>query len=82
MCRNPSLFCFYRLTCAAEDPATDIEFPTTLRVTTKVKTPLLSLVGVGVRTVSFLGLKVYSVAFYADLNNPELKVFSSTIPRT
>ncbi|SJL05906.1 uncharacterized protein ARMOST_09242 [Armillaria ostoyae] len=57
-----------------KDPATDIEFPTTLRVTTKVKTPLLSLVGVGVRTVSFLGLKVYSVAFYADLNNPELKI--------
>ncbi|KAK0465303.1 chalcone-flavanone isomerase-domain-containing protein [Desarmillaria tabescens] len=63
-----------------KDPATDIEFPTTLRVTTKVKTPLLSLVGVGVRTVSFLGLKVYSVAFYADLNNPELKITDSMTP--
>ncbi|KAK0208486.1 chalcone-flavanone isomerase-domain-containing protein [Desarmillaria ectypa] len=63
-----------------KDPATDIEFPTTLRVTTKVKTPLLSLVGVGVRTVSFLGLKVYSVAFYADLNNPKLKITDSMTP--
>lgn len=40
----------------------------------KVKIPPLSLVGVGVRTVSFLGIKVYSVALYADLENPNLKV--------
>ena len=33
----------------------------------------MSLVGVGVRTVSFLIMKVYSVGFYADLNNPHLQ---------
>jgi hypothetical protein len=34
----------------------------------------MTLVGVGVRTVSFLGIQVYSVAFYADLENPNLNV--------
>jgi len=34
----------------------------------------MTLVGVGVRSVSFLGIKVYSVAFYADLDNPNLNV--------
>ncbi len=34
----------------------------------------MTLVGLGVRTVSFIGIKVYSVGFYADLNNPDLKV--------
>ncbi|KAF7304792.1 p-loop containing nucleoside triphosphate hydrolase protein [Mycena kentingensis (nom. inval.)] len=32
------------------------------------------LVGVGVRTVSFLGLQVYSIGFYADLAAPALKL--------
>lgn len=40
----------------------------------KIKLPELTLLGVGVRTVSFLGIKVYSVGFYADLENPDLKV--------
>lgn len=56
------------------DPATSIEFPKTLTVPAKTKLPPVTLVGLGVRTVSFLGLKVYSVAFYADLSNPKLKV--------
>jgi hypothetical protein len=38
----------------------------------KLSSPL-TLVGVGVRTVSFLGIRVYSVGFYADLNNSNLK---------
>ncbi|KAG8829452.1 hypothetical protein FRC17_006546 [Serendipita sp. 399] len=50
-----------------KDPATDVEFPTTLELP---GTPPLKLLGLGVRTVSFLGLKVYSVGFYADLNQP------------
>jgi len=56
------------------DTATSIAFPKTLDVPAKVKIPTLSLVGLGVRTVSFLGIKVYSVGFYADLNDPNLKV--------
>lgn len=57
------------------DPATSIEFPKTLRIPSKTILPPFSLIGVGVRTVSFLKVKVYSVAFYADLTNPNLKVF-------
>lgn len=45
-----------------------------MRVPSKIKVPPLTLVGVGVRRVSFLGVKVYSIAFYADLNNPKLVV--------
>jgi len=45
-----------------------------MRVPSNVKVPPLTLVGVGVRKVSFLGVKVYSIAFYADLNNPMLVV--------
>ncbi|TEB39349.1 hypothetical protein FA13DRAFT_1725334 [Coprinellus micaceus] len=56
------------------DPATSIEFPKTLTVPAKTKLPPVTLVGLGVRTVSFIGLKVYSVGFYADLSNPNLKV--------
>ncbi|KAL0950802.1 hypothetical protein HGRIS_007567 [Hohenbuehelia grisea] len=62
------------------DPATGIEFPNTLQVPAKVKLPGHALVGVGVRTVSFLGIKVYSVAFYADLENPNLKVPRNLTP--
>lgn len=58
------------------DPATSIAFPTSLRVPTSLGAPALTLLGVGVRTVSFLGIKVYSVGFYADLDNPNLKVSS------
>ncbi|KAG6869163.1 hypothetical protein C0993_012262 [Termitomyces sp. T159_Od127] len=39
-----------------------------------MKIPTMTLVGCGVRTVSFLGIKVYSVGFYADLENPNLKI--------
>lgn len=58
----------------AADPATKIEFPTTLVIPSKSSLPKFSLVGLGVRTVSFLGVKVYSIALYADLNNPNLQV--------
>ena len=61
------------------DPATSIAFPKSLNVPSQVKIPTLSLVGLGVRTVSFLGIKVYSVGFYADLNNPHLKVRASRV---
>lgn len=47
-----------------------MEFPTTLELP---GTPKLSLLGLGVRTVSFLGLKVYSVGFYADLGQRGFK---------
>lgn len=56
------------------DPATSIAFPNTLVIPSKAPLPKFSLVGVGVRTVSFLGIKVYSVGFYADLDNPRLNV--------
>jgi len=58
------------------DPDTSISFPKVLTIPSKLKLEPVSFVGVGVRTVSFLGIKVYSVAFYADLNNPNLKVWS------
>lgn len=51
------------------DPATSIKFPTILRLEGE---PELTLLGVGVRTVSFLAMRVYSVAFYADLANVDL----------
>ena len=56
------------------DPASGIAFPNTLKVSSKQPLPTYELVGVGVRTVSFLGIKVYSVGFYADLNSPKLNV--------
>jgi hypothetical protein len=56
------------------DPATTIAFPKIMHIPSNVGIPPLTLVGLGVRTVSFLGIRVYSVAFYADLNNPNLKV--------
>jgi len=45
-----------------------------MRIPSNIGIPPLTLVGVGVRTVSFLGIKVYSVGFYVDLDNPNLKV--------
>ncbi|KAI0735453.1 chalcone-flavanone isomerase-domain-containing protein [Earliella scabrosa] len=54
------------------DPATSIAFPTTLKIQSKTPLPTFTLMGVGVRTVSFLGIKVYSVGFYADLSSPNL----------
>lgn len=56
------------------DPETGIEFPETLVIPSRVRLPPFTLVGVGVRRVSFIGIKVYSVGFYADLSNPSLKV--------
>ncbi|KAF8168266.1 chalcone-flavanone isomerase-domain-containing protein [Crassisporium funariophilum] len=56
------------------DPATSIVFPKTMKIPANIKLPPLTLLGVGVRTVSFLGIKVYSVGFYADLSNPNLKI--------
>jgi hypothetical protein len=51
-----------------------MEFPKKLKIVSRVALPEFTLVGCGVRVVSFLGLKVYSVGFYADLSNPKLKV--------
>ncbi|KAH7927360.1 hypothetical protein BV22DRAFT_1111102 [Leucogyrophana mollusca] len=62
------------------DPATAIAFPTNLRIPSKFPLPNFSLVGVGVRTVSFLGIKVYSVGFYADLANPKLNIPVTATP--
>jgi hypothetical protein len=56
------------------DPATSIAFPKTMRIPSNIRIPPLTLVGVGVRRVSFLGVKVYSVAFYADLDNQNLVI--------
>lgn len=46
------------------DTDTSIPFPLRLQLTAHV--PPLSLVGLGVRKVSFLRVKVYSVGFYVD----------------
>ncbi|KAN0133302.1 Chalcone-flavanone isomerase domain containing protein [Lactarius tabidus] len=62
------------------DPATSIEFPTVLRIPSKGALPPFTLIGLGVRVVSFLKIKVYSVAFYADLSNPNLKIPPSASP--
>ncbi|KAJ7129976.1 chalcone isomerase [Mycena crocata] len=62
---------------AVVDADSGISFPPTMRVPGQFgKTPPLDLVGLGVRTVSFIGLKVYSIAFYADLASPNLKITS------
>ncbi|RSH78888.1 uncharacterized protein EHS24_001811 [Apiotrichum porosum] len=45
------------------DPATQVAHPLTL---TPASTPALTLVGLGVRTVSFLSFKVYSAGFYVN----------------
>lgn len=71
-------FSLCQISCVAEDPATDVEFPKTLKLP---GTPELTLLGLGVRTVSFLGIRVYSVGFYADLNRPDLRV-SVTLSHT
>lgn len=65
---------FVSYDCVIVDPSTSIPFPKTMHIPSRIPIPDLSLIGVGVRTVSFLGIKVYSVAFYADLNNPALQV--------
>ncbi|EKM60830.1 uncharacterized protein PHACADRAFT_155945 [Phanerochaete carnosa HHB-10118-sp] len=62
------------------DPASGIAFPNTLKVQSKQPLPTFELVGVGVRTVSFLGIKVYSVGLYADLNGPKLNISKSATP--
>ncbi|KAI0662559.1 chalcone-flavanone isomerase-domain-containing protein [Cubamyces menziesii] len=62
------------------DPATSIAFPTTLKIQSKTPLPTFTLMGVGVRTVSFLGIKVYSVGFYADLSNPNLVIPKDATP--
>lgn len=48
------------------EPSSLTEFPTTLDI--DASTPL-TLVGVGVRKVSFLRVTVYAVGFYADLSS-------------
>ncbi|KAI6037863.1 chalcone-flavanone isomerase-domain-containing protein [Pisolithus marmoratus] len=56
------------------DPGTSTAFPKTLRTPSKFPLQKFSLVGVGTRTVSLFGFKVYSVGFYVDLNDQKLKV--------
>ncbi|PAV21859.1 chalcone-flavanone isomerase [Pyrrhoderma noxium] len=63
-----------------KDEATGIEFPETLVIPSRVRLPPFNLVGLGVRTVSFIGIKVYSIAFYADLSNPSLKIPEDASP--
>ncbi|KAK6904568.1 hypothetical protein I203_105384 [Kwoniella mangroviensis CBS 8507] len=48
------------------DPDTNIQFPLDLSPTLSTPSPILSLVGLGVRKVSFLRVKVYSAGFYLD----------------
>lgn len=64
----------YSIDSALVDPATSIAFPTTLKIQSKTPLPTFTLMGVGARTVSFLGIKVYSVGFYADLSNSTIAV--------
>ncbi|KAJ1310181.1 hypothetical protein OPQ81_006925 [Rhizoctonia solani] len=52
------------------DPTTSIKFPTSLELDGE---PNMTLLGLGVRTVSFLGIRVYSVGFYADLSKVDAK---------
>lgn len=49
---------------AAVDPETDMQFAPFLQLTTS--TSPLALIGLGVRKVSFLRVKVYSAGFYLD----------------
>ena len=53
----------------SEDPASDVEFPLTLTPESAPPGTQLTLVGLGVRTVSFLGIQVYSVGLYVDMNH-------------
>ncbi|WWC64182.1 uncharacterized protein I303_106790 [Kwoniella dejecticola CBS 10117] len=48
------------------DPDTNIQFPLDLSPSLSTPSPGLSLVGLGVRKVSFLRVKVYSAGFYLD----------------
>jgi hypothetical protein len=49
-----------------EDPSTDIEFPVVLE-TQSLKGSLLRLVGVGVRTVSFLSIRVRATTLFRSV---------------
>ncbi|KAL1738772.1 hypothetical protein HDZ31DRAFT_69634 [Schizophyllum fasciatum] len=62
------------------DPETNIAFPKTMHIESKVRIPDMTLLGVGVRKVSFLKVKVYSIGFYADLSNPDLKIPEGVTP--
>jgi hypothetical protein len=57
-----------------KDPETDILFPSKIKVASKTNIPALTLLGAGVRRVSILQVKVYSVGIYADLSNPNLRI--------
>ncbi|WRT68901.1 uncharacterized protein IL334_005883 [Kwoniella shivajii] len=48
------------------DPDTNLQFPLELSSSLATPSPPLSLVGLGVRKVSFLRVKVYSAGFYLD----------------
>lgn len=58
------------------DPTTNTPFPTTLKTQTSAT---LQLIGTGVRTVSFLSVRVYSAGFYLSpgaLSKPQLKGYT------
>ncbi|KAE9410729.1 hypothetical protein BT96DRAFT_912203 [Gymnopus androsaceus JB14] len=62
------------------DPASGIKLPKTIKIASKTPLPTLTCLGVGIRTVSILRIQVYSVGFYADLNNPDLKLEPTMTP--
>jgi hypothetical protein len=56
------------------DPSTSLPFPISLSPPSlPASSPALALVGLGVRTVSFLKVKVYSVGFYTAASARELE---------
>jgi len=61
---NPTLHLSYFKVMIVEDPETSTPFPLSLNLLTP--TPPLTLIGLGVRKVSFLRVKVYSAGFYLE----------------
>lgn len=54
------------------EPASGVEFPKVITFKSPQTLPL-TLLGVGVRTVSFLKMQVYAVGFYADLTRVDFQ---------
>ncbi|KAG8995493.1 hypothetical protein FRB90_000173 [Tulasnella sp. 427] len=54
------------------EPSSGIEFPKVITFKSPPTLPLI-LMGVGIRTVSFLKIQVYAIAFYADLTRVDFK---------
>ncbi|KAG9018244.1 hypothetical protein FRB90_011750 [Tulasnella sp. 427] len=58
------------------EPSSGIEFPKIITFKSPQTLPL-TLMAVGIRTVSFLKIQVYAIAFYADLTKVDLKGLTS-----